>query len=848
MTGHTTAQRANAVFFSVLMVLSMAAAGFAAAPVAAATVTNASADDVTVGSTGQTQDVTFDVTGTENISIDVSSGNVTSAQVSAGSGTATYFSESDTVEVNPEDGAQNVVKLTHDLSDVNPSIENGILYTITGSSKTTVSFTLQADGDLANRQPLVDSTVAITSGNVVFQGEEDLTFAYRGNQSEVTASSLEGTAGTREGALLQMPIPTDEDTGSYDLNGPADNTGGFSVSVIEPRITTAEVRLDGDDVSSVAVEDADDFTAFAEFNFDMVENITIEVQDESGADITSRVTPSGVTIAEDGTSVPLNLSEEDAGEYTVIFEGDDDLDYGGVIEEYTIVLQNPDSTTIDTRNSVYQGTTLDYILSGAAADRYYFLTITKSEFNLGITRENAANIFVSSDDVVEAGKFTETEYLNISESTGTEDADELLSDDTQYAYALVKSDTAGISGSINTEYLDTSQIEINAYNSTTGDFNGDIGELFYGQSGVDITAQSDQISNASVEILPEEETTEEPRPSITPAQQSLNRSETLDYTVSGVSTGDYHLVAIEKEEFASSLSVSEASNIFTTGGQTVETGVANQSSTDITQVSDIEYAYALIEAGSATPTGQINTEYIGGPTVDLKLFPAGEGRTGDRLTTPLDTSTIGLPSSEPGYNLTIKNDGSVHSIGFPGPIEGDLNDLFVSGTDGIDAVYRFDSTSQSWEQQTDFGYAPDELTAIAIVTSGTGPSNIDLQMKFQQQTIAVPGTRAFETEGWHFVSPSSFDTPRTVFERGTTRNSLVLDSFAGPQLEIAQTPATFQAQHGSRVYDMGSDSPPVMNPFEGYFVYVTGRGDQPSLIANTDTRYELDDTLNTTYE
>ena len=412
----------------------------------------------------------------------------------------------------------------------------------------------------------------------------------------------------------------------------------------------------------------------------------------------------------------------------------------------------------------------------------------------------------------------------------------------------MKPDTERISGSINTEYLDSSQIEITVYNSTTGDFNGDIGELFYDQSGVDITSQSEQISSAAVEILQEEETTRVPGPNIKPAQQSVEKSEVLDYTVSGLSDGDYHLVTIENEEFTGSLSVSEASNIFTTGGQTVETGVANQSSTDITQGSDIEYAYALIEVDGTTPTEQINTEYLSGPTVDVNLFPAGEGRTGDRLTSPLDTSTVGFPSSEPSYNLTLDNDGSVHSVGFPGPIEGDVNDLFVSGTDGIDAVYRFNSTSKSWEQQTDFGYTPDELTAIAIVTSGTGPSNIDLQMKFQQQTIAVPGTRAFETEGWHFVSPSSFDTPRSVFNRGTTRNSLVLDSFAGPQLEIAQTPATFQAQHGSRVYDGGIDNPPVMNPFEGYFVYVTGRGNQPALIANADTRYELDSTLNVTYD
>ena len=106
----------------------------------------------------------------------------------------------------------------------------------------------------------------------------------------------------------------------------------------------------------------------------------------------------------------------------------------------------------------------------------------------------------------------------------------------------MKPDTERISGSINTEYLDSSQIEITVYNSTTGDFNGDIGELFYDQSGVDITSQSEQISSAAVEILQEEETTRVPGPNIKPAQQSVEKSEVLDYTVSGLSDGDYHLV------------------------------------------------------------------------------------------------------------------------------------------------------------------------------------------------------------------------------------------------------------------------------------------------------------------
>ena len=996
MIDDATAKRAHAVFFSVLMVLSMVAVGFAAAPAAAISSGNdvnlLNFDDQFINSTGET-----------NVSVDVDVAENDNAEV-----IVTYTdSDGDLVIAgnNSSIGSTgSVLTLTVDLTQLRGNGYSGdkdnsgtyAAHVVNSSTvTTTVGRNVDPDNALESSSASVfdagDNTRSadigdVYNGSTVYQGEDDLTFVDDAAIGEVSVGDLQKTAGDAEGTALNLPIAQDAPTGTY----AADD--GYSVIVQEPRITTAEVQqgdMDGSDISQIPSSSADNLFIVAEWNFGEAENLEVTVEDPTGVDITNQVlTDQGSNSDDailkngDGSSVGLDLADEDDGEYTVIFEGTDDLDYGGVVEEYTIMkssgdplsisvseesvtqgdnvrytlnggidgerylivieerdyadsvsngnnavnifrnvgdtvsvdnhtestqggnyayaeveidgtralgsidtqyladasltvdvygpnptvgdlgaggletsvdsasieIQSPDSTSINTRDRIFQGNRLDYTLSDATAERYYFLTINGSEFDLGITRENAANIFVNSNDVVEAGKFTRTEYINMSKAAATENADELFSGDAEYAYALVKSDTEGISGSINTEYLDSSQIEITVYNSTTGDFSGDIGELFYNQSGVDITTQSEQISSTSAEILPEEDTREDLSSSITPAQPSVDRSEVLDYTTSGLSAGDYHLVTIEKEEFVSSLSVSEASNIFTTGGQTVETGVANQSSTDIMQASDIEYAYALIEVDSTSPTGQINTEYLSGPTVDVNLFPAGEGRTGNQLTSPLDTSTVGFPSPEPSYNLTLENDGSVHSVGFPGPIRGDLNDLFVSGADGINAIYRFNSTTKSWEQQTELGRSPEELTAIAIVTSGTGPSEIQMKMAFDQRTVAVPGTRSLNTEGWHFVSPSSFDTPGTVFNRGTSRNSLVLDSFEGPQLEIAQTPATFQAQHGSRVYDMRSDNPPVMNPFEGYFVYITRRGDQPALIANADTRYELDSTLNVTYD
>jgi len=64
MTNETNYRtKANAVFFAAIMVVSMVAVGFAAAPAAAAVtgITGDSAGNVTVGNGAATQDVTFSV-------------------------------------------------------------------------------------------------------------------------------------------------------------------------------------------------------------------------------------------------------------------------------------------------------------------------------------------------------------------------------------------------------------------------------------------------------------------------------------------------------------------------------------------------------------------------------------------------------------------------------------------------------------------------------------------------------------------------------------------------------------------------------------------------------------------
>lgn len=107
----------------------------------------------------------------------------------------------------------------------------------------------------------------------------------------------------------------------------------------------------------------------------------------------------------------------------------------------------------------------------------------------------------------------------------------------------------------------------------------------------------------------------------------------------------------------------------------------------------------------------------------------------------------------------------------------------------------------------------------------------------------MPGDRSLAT-GWNLISASTYDRPESVFSRGTTQQSLLVDSFSGPTLKNAQTTTTFRAQSGSSVYEFEGQNQPMMSPFKGYFVYITQEGSQPAVLINVNSKQESDTALN----
>ena len=446
MTNDNTRSKANAVFFSAIMVLSMVGVGFAAAP-AAANATGGSIDtfndqplnddgsvDVEASATGSTPDATVVVTYPN------SSGALIVAGLQDFSGSSNNVDVAiDDTGGFPGDHTAHVIPQneTSGLSDGNVVDPNTT--TIYDSQTASIRSASNAGRDGKD----------IFNGSTIYQGEDDLNFIDN-NGDSVSPAALQKTAGNEEGTSLALPIAEDAATGTYERS----SAPTYSVVVQEPRITTAEVQLNssGSDVSEVSTDD--DIKIVGEWNFADAEDVEITVEDPNGADITNEVTNNDV-LDNSGDEIGLDLSGEDAGDYTIVFEGSDDLDYGGVVEEYTLTLTNQDEISIEVdEDSVTQGDNVDFTISGGTDGDEHTVVIEESEYRDNIGGD-AENVFRNVGDTNEVGSATPS--------------------GTNYSFAVVEIDGTTATGAIETQFVDDSSIDVEVYDSnefSSSGFNG----------------------------------------------------------------------------------------------------------------------------------------------------------------------------------------------------------------------------------------------------------------------------------------------------------------------------------------------------------------------------------------
>jgi PGF-CTERM protein/surface glycoprotein (TIGR04207 family) len=341
-------KKANAVFFAAIMVVSMVAIGFAAAPAAAAVtdLSNGSADDVTVGSEAAPQEVTFDVTIEEGdtdvpVTVDLSA--------AAGAGVVPTVddvsSESDDVTVSDGgiDGGVHTVEVTdandtdgdhtatitvnyeHDTTDATATAD--VVFDIEDDD---ASATTTATFDLVDAAPSYDP-----DSNLYYAGQEIEVSGLapntdyqlrevtdRNDDGDISSSGpVEQFATDADGAYT---IDTDDlETGDYFLRGPGiddEEATEFEVSVQSLSTEFDEDEVDEGDEVDLEVDSnrgtySMNVTADG-LDADELADVFRNVDSVDEDDDEDRVTLNDIS---DG-DIETNFTDVDAGEYEFEFE------------------------------------------------------------------------------------------------------------------------------------------------------------------------------------------------------------------------------------------------------------------------------------------------------------------------------------------------------------------------------------------------------------------------------------------------------------------------------------------------------------------------------------------------
>ncbi|SDF48557.1 HVO_2072 family ArtA-dependent S-layer glycoprotein [Halorientalis regularis] len=415
----------------------------------------------------------FDNAGPNTVNIvNATSGETITPDSVTGVGTSTL-----TVSLSPGDSTNtqthNLVisgQITVDFpSPSSPtSVSVGVDYNDAGVSDISRTLTLDIQGPNIDRgagpgtYDIADSSGTIgDNGQTIFQGEEDIQFASN------TVSSYERTGGSAEGEPLVFPVPTDQPTGSYQIG-----TGGDTVTVQTPRVTTLEVtNQNGDDIAggAVNVDDQTELTIDAEYNFQNAERLDVTVEDSSGLEVTDEVleNPANDPVRSNNGELTFSLDEDalDNEEYTVTVEGDEDLDFGEATQSVTFDVTTGEEASIEAQaDSVTRGENVQFEIGNSAEGETHLVAIEGGDIT-----GDAASVFRNVGDTLDTG----------------------TSDDEQ-AVALVEIDDGVGVGSISTSELDTTDVDITVYAAGVANSGDDL-------STIDV-AEQNEIDDDSFEV------------------------------------------------------------------------------------------------------------------------------------------------------------------------------------------------------------------------------------------------------------------------------------------------------------------------------------------------------------
>jgi hypothetical protein len=328
---------------------------------------------------------------------------------------------------------------------------------------------------------------------VVFRGEDDVSLETADGQ-QVNPSNLIGVSGDAEGIPLELPVPRDQTLGQYAFNGQAAREG---VTVQQPRVTDLEILNErGADVAGASVPEDEVLLVRAEWNFEQAEDLELNITDANGNEITGDVLTSAEALSQaqvqelsgpyaenpslvtnvgqrgtgtevvylqglgqlnettvgnqtpslDATYWAIDLSDQNAGRYSITVEGWDNLDFGSASRTESLQLSTETDIILDLgQDSATRGQYVSYTVRGSTAGATHFVTIEDDDFRNDRVNER---VFRDVQDTVDRGTF---------------DANDDGNAEFAWAEVIVDEDTGVARGQIDTAFLDDTNVDVNLY-------------------------------------------------------------------------------------------------------------------------------------------------------------------------------------------------------------------------------------------------------------------------------------------------------------------------------------------------------------------------------------------------
>ncbi|WP_303704123.1 HVO_2072 family ArtA-dependent S-layer glycoprotein, partial [Haloquadratum walsbyi] len=269
------------------------------------------------------------------------------------------------------------------------------------------------------------------------------------------------------------------------------------------------------------------------------------------------------------------------------------------------------------------------------------------------------------------------------------------------------------------------------------------------------------------------------------ASLSLSEDEAVQgsdttFTIENSPEGEFHPVVIDESEFRDGVSLDQAEGVFRNVGDTVETGVADSSGPGASDISSVEYAYAIVEIDGGNGVGSVETQFLDDSSATVELYPS------DGVTS-IESHPAGVVlTTDDGFETDDEEDLDVIegdiSISSPSNsyVTGSEVDLNGTANEGIDEVAIYARDNQDYELVTIDGdnvvqtEGDDSFEETDVILSGDSLGN---------NILSLPGTYRIGVISAQDADSDGDDVPDSVlttseFNRGlSSQQSLrVLDT------------------------------------------------------------------------